>query len=232
MARSLSGRFLKGFLSGVVVSLAGITLFSSWWRLNEEDGLPQLSLTTIERAAHWTYHNFGLSLVLFALTAVLFVLTLARLKRLLSEASAVEEVVQTDHLTDVWISVFFGVGVIWTAIGMRSALLYALGDVDVLAGTGDQSHGVLQRLVDGGILVALSSTILGGVGGYFMRIIKAVLVGAELQRYYDRAARSQGADIQGTLERIEDSLDAIVRAELSAKEHNHASSALVSRLSE
>ena len=232
MARPLRGKFLAGFFSGAGISLAGVTLLVIWLRSNVEHELPWLGFRTMERAASWAYHNFGLSLLLFVLTTALFVCTLVNLKRRLSEASAMEQVVQSDHLTDVWISLFFGIGVIWTAIGMRSALLYALGDVEALAGAGGQSHGVLQRLVDGGILVALSSTILGGIGGYLMRIVKAVVVGAELQRYYDRAARAQGADIQGILERIEDSLDAMLRADLRTKEYSNASSALVSRLSQ
>jgi hypothetical protein len=44
-------------------------------------------------------------------------------------------------------------------------------------------------MVDGGILLALSTTIFGGVGGYLMRAWKAVVAGAELKRYYDAEAR-------------------------------------------
>lgn len=230
MARPRRGRFAAGFFAGVGIGLATSMLLFLWFQLNDERETTLFAFAALERAAGWAYYNFGLSLLLFVLTAVLFACTLVGLKRRLGEAGALEQVVQADHLTDVWISLFFGIGVIWTAIGMRSALLYALGDVEAMAGVGSPSHGVLQRLVDGGILVALSSTILGGVGGYLMRIVKAVTVGAELQRYYDRAARSQGADIQGTLERIEDSLDAMLRAGLSTKEFNRDSSALVSRI--
>ena len=230
MTRPRRGKFVAGFVAGVAVSLLASALVVFAFRLS--DGRTLFPFAALERAAGWAYHNFGLSLSLFALTALLFVYTLVGLKHRLGKGCVIEQVVQADHLSDVWISLFFGIGVIWTAIGMRGALLYALGEVEAVAGAGNPSHDVLQRLVDGGILVALSSTILGGVGGYLMRIVKAVTVGAELQRYYDRAARSQGADIQGTLERIENSLDAMLRAGLSTKEFNRDTSALVSRISQ
>ena len=40
---------------------------------------------------------------------------------------------------------------------------------------------MLERMIDGGILLALSTTIFGGVGGYMMRVYKAVTLGARLQ---------------------------------------------------
>ena len=63
----------------------------------------------------------------------------------------------------------------WTAIGMRSALVYALGDPETTAADG--AFNLLRNLVDGGILIALSTTIFGGVGGYLMRVSKTVFVG-------------------------------------------------------
>ena len=70
---------------------------------------------------------------------------------------------QLDHLTDIWTTLFFGTGDIWTAIGMRSALIFALGDRDVALQDG--AFAMLERMIDGGILLALSTTIFGGIGG-------------------------------------------------------------------
>jgi hypothetical protein len=64
----------------------------------------------------------------------------------------------------------------------------------------------LERLVDGGILVALSTTIVGGVGGYLMRLVKAMLVGAALHEYYRAQERGDLRDIVASLARIEASL--------------------------
>ena len=117
------------------------------------------------------------------------------------ENRPLDEVAQADHLTDTWTSLFFGVGVIWTAIGMRGALLYALGDPETTAQDG--AFAVLQRMVNGGILVALSTTIFGGIGGYVMRVVKTVVVGAPLKRYYESAARESADGIQNTLVAME-----------------------------
>ena len=103
----------------------------------------------------------------------------------LAGGAPVDAVAQHDHLTDVWTSLFFGVGVIWTAIGMRGALVQALAPASPPGGGVE----VLERMVDGGILLALSTTIFGGVGGYLMRVWKTLAVGAMLKRYYEREQR-------------------------------------------
>jgi len=96
---------------------------------------------------------------------------------------------------------FFGTGVIWTAIGMRSALIFALGDRDIALQQG--AFAMLERLVDGGILLALSTTIFGGVGGYIMRVYKTVTLGTRLQQQYDAAARADTSEMRASLLRIE-----------------------------
>jgi hypothetical protein len=67
-------------------------------------------------------------------------------------------------------------------------------------------------MVDGGVLVALSTTIFGGIGGYLMRVYKSVTLGALLQRRYDLAARADTSRIRDTLERIENHLKAAGRS--------------------
>ena len=55
--------------------------------------------------------------------------------------------VQLDHLTDIWTTLFFGTGVIWTAIGMRSALIFALGwRVPFVVNFGSVTVGDVARL--------------------------------------------------------------------------------------
>ena len=76
----------------------------------------------------WAYVNLGSSIPVFALLLLAFFFTMNRLQSLLESERPVNQVVQLDHLTDIWTTLFFGTGVIWTAIGMRSALIYALGD--------------------------------------------------------------------------------------------------------
>ena len=84
---------------------------------------------------------------------------------------------------------------------MRSALIFALGDPDSTVQAG--AFAVLQRLVDGGILLALSTTIFGGIGGYLMRVYKSIALGSQLQQRYDRAARVDTSSMRDALHRIE-----------------------------
>jgi hypothetical protein len=65
---------------------------------------------------------------------------------------------------------------------------------------------VLQRLVDGGILTALSTTILGGVGGYLMRVTKGLYLGARLNRYYEAQDQGQSARVEHLLRGIQQSI--------------------------
>ena len=153
---------------------------------------------------NWAYSNLGSSIPVFAALLIAFFFSLGRLRNYVAAERPINEIVQLDHLTDIWTTLFFGTGVIWTAIGMRSALLYALGEPDATIQQG--AFAMLQRLVDGGILLALSTTIFGGVGGYVMRVYKSMTLGAELQRQYDRAARVDTAQMRESLQRIEEHL--------------------------
>ena len=99
---------------------------------------------------------------------------------------------------------------------MRSALIYALGDRDVALQQG--AFAMLERMIDGGILLALSTTIFGGVGGYLMRVYKTVTLGAELQQRYDRAARADTSEMRDSLQRIELHLSEQMRGQAGTPE--------------
>ena len=60
---------------------------------------------------------------------------------------------------------------------MRNALLVSLGSMDAETAARKGAFSILTQLVDGGILLSLSTTIVGGIGGYFMRMIKAWTAG-------------------------------------------------------
>jgi hypothetical protein len=140
----------------------------------------------------------------FAGLLLAFFVTLGRLGRSLDDDKPVDRIVQLDQLTEIWTTLFFGTGVIWTAIGMRSALIFALGDRDVALQEG--AFAMLERMIDGGILLALSTTIFGGIGGYLMRVYKTVTLGSRLQQRYDRAARADTSEMRESLQRIEQHL--------------------------
>ena len=199
-----SRSFVQGLSAGALGSLVGagsiLYVLSRGQFVTFTDGMlpdPASWLT-------WVYDNLGSSLPVFALLLLAFSITLNRLRKHLRQDDAIEKIVQLDHLADTWTTLFFGTGVIWTAIGMRSALIFALGDPDATVQAG--AFAVLQRLVDGGILLALSTTIFGGVGGYLMRVYKSIALGAQLQQRYDKAARVDTSSMKDALHRVEEHL--------------------------
>ncbi|MCP4299836.1 MAG: hypothetical protein GY783_04580 [Gammaproteobacteria bacterium] len=202
MSRSLV--FLKGLAAGALGTLIGgsATLY-----LLSRFGVIHFSDTAISSPGewlHWAYTNLGSSIPVFAILLLAYFVTLGRLRIALEEARPINQIVHLDHLTDIWTTLFFGTGVIWTAIGMRSALIYALGDRDAALQQG--AFAMLERMIDGGILLALSTTIFGGVGGYVMRVYKTIMLGTQLQQQYDNAARADTSEMRESLQRIEQHL--------------------------
>ncbi len=199
MSRTLV--FLKGLAAGAlgtlvggaavlyVLSRAGIIHFADTAASNPGEWL------------HWAYTNLGLSIPVFAGLLLAYFVTLGRLRTAVEQSRPINQVVQLDNLTDIWTTLFFGTGVIWTAIGMRSALLFALGDRDAALAQG--AFAMLERMIDGGILLALSTTIFGGIGGYLMRVYKTITLGSRLQQQYDQAARADTSEMRQSLQRIE-----------------------------
>lgn len=203
--------FLQGMLVGLGATLVGgVTLVYVLARAQ----LIQTDNAAMTQAAvwlEWVYANLGLSIPVFAVLLVVFMVTVARLRQHIEKDSGVNQIVQLDHLSDIWITLFFGTGVIWTAIGMRSALIFALGDRDAAMSQG--AFAMLERMVNGGILLALSTTIFGGIGGYLMRVYKTVSLGSDLQHCYDRAARADTSEMRASLQRIEKNLRANPKTE-------------------
>lgn len=202
-ARNSRG-FLSGMLLGVALSL--LTGLIGVYLLIVLDIISVSVVDTpgLQAVSEWTRRNLGLSVLPFGITLALYVHSLRTLARRLDDNSPQNEVGQLEHLTDVWTSLFFGIGVIWTAIGMRSALLYAIGDPAVAAQSG--AFAILTRLVDGGILTALTTTIVGGIGGYLMRVTKSSYLGTKLSRYYEELEQRHAARVEHLLRDIRESI--------------------------
>ena len=205
------GGFSAGFFSGALgVLLIGAALIYML-NMSEVVSISVLKIPSVQHALGWTYDNLRLSVIPFFLTALCFAGSLMRLRRLLSDpAASADKVAQTEHLVDIWINLFFGIGVIWTAIGMRGALLEGLGDLNSQSAARLGAFSILQRLVDGGILLALSTTIFGAVGGYALRLIKSLTVGTRIKAYYNRLALQQAESVQHVLQSIDDRLGQMV----------------------
>lgn len=202
-------QFLKGLAAGALGTLLGV---SAALYVLSRAGLIQLNGGVVVSPGewlHWAYTNLGSSIPVFALLLLAYFVTLGRLRAALQDARPIDQIVQLDHLTDIWTTLFFGTGVIWTAIGMRSALIFALGDRAAAMQQG--AFAMLERMIDGGILLALSTTIFGGIGGYLMRVYKTITLGTRLQQQYDQAARADTSEMRVSLRRIEQHLSNVSR---------------------
>ena len=123
--------FPGGFITGAVGALfLGIVLLYGL-NMSEVLAISVLDVPSIQRVLSWAYENLRLSVIPFFLTLILYAGALWRLKHYLRDhGTSVEKIAQADHLVDIWINLFFGIGVIWTAIGMRGALLEGLGNLN------------------------------------------------------------------------------------------------------
>jgi hypothetical protein len=203
-----NGGFLTGFAWGLATSTSALLLLPLFWPGAEAMVVPANRVWLLLWQG-WQELNRNLqgSVLPFALVLVVYFIQLQRLQVLLQASEpAPDKVVRHEQLLDLSANLFFGIGVIWTAIGMRDALLHGLGDPVVSATAG--AFSVLQRLVDGGILLALSTTIVGGAGGYMMRVIKSVVLGEKLTALYVRESQRPADASLATLERIEHQLQA------------------------
>ena len=126
---------ISGFSAGFVTGAVGVLVVGAailyMLNMSEVVAISVLNIPSVQRVLGWTYQNLRLSVIPFSLTFLCFVGSLLRLNRYLADpAVSVEKIAQTEQLVDIWINLFFGIGVIWTAIGMRGALLEGIGDLN------------------------------------------------------------------------------------------------------
>ena len=196
------GSFSVGnFLAGIVTGLCVITALIYGFTLSGGVSLVLHGGAPFAETWYWLVDNLGFSIFAFALVFVLYAGLLLSLRREVERAEPDESrLVALDHRLDLIAGVCFGVGVIFTAIGLRSALLETLGGLDETSARTLGAFNVLRRLVDEGILLALSTTIVGGVAGYAMRVIKNFWLGGQL---IDFLRKKGDADQVRVLERLE-----------------------------
>jgi len=209
--------FVSGLTLGAITALAGG--MAAVYILNMTQvvaisivGVPDIHQTPdIYQTLAWAYDNLRLSVIPFSLVLMLFCRDLVMMRRQLDQSAiSLEAVCQRESLIDMWAKIFFGIGVIWTAIGLRNALLEGVGGLDASAAAAQGAFVILRRLVDGGILLALSTTIVGGIGGYAMHLFKALLVGKKLQAYYLQADARQADEVARTLNAMARDLSILV----------------------
>lgn len=192
--KTIASAFLLSFLWTGILLAAGIfsgsiTITAHFpWLLNP---------------AAFMYRHLRLSLVPFTLLLIAYGCLVMQIRNgLASDRTSLARLCYLDRLLNCTIAAFFGIGVIWTAIGMESALMQALGGVSSggmdAASSGISAWGLLERLVNGGLLLALSTTIFGGACGYLLRMLKIMFIGPAWDRHIlqEREDGQTGASTQ------------------------------------
>ena len=155
--------------------LLSLGVFSGWIRIS-------VSAPWLLNPMAFIYRHLRLSIVPFGCLYLFYGYLICRIRQLLQAGDEkLSKLTYYDRLLNTTISMFFGVGVIWTAIGMEGALMHALGAVgQEQVATGSLSaFGMMERLVNGGLLLALSTTVFGGISGYLLRLLKIVFIGRD-----------------------------------------------------
>ena len=141
------------------------------------------SLPWLLEPGAFIFRHLRLSLIPFGILLLAYLLLVTRIRRALNHPATTRSTLSfLDRILNTVIGAFFGVGVIWTAVGMESALISALNGLHE-AGGGIGPQELLDRLVNGGLLLALSTTIFGGSCGYLLRILKITLIGSGWDRF-------------------------------------------------
>lgn len=192
-------RVFQGFAVGVITAAAALYGVNRTGQAGDASGFSPAEIL------NWCGENLGMSSLVFALVFVMYLYYLFKLKNVLAEKTPdPTRVISLADKTDLLISLFFAVGVIWTAIGMRNALLVSLGNMDADLAAEKGAFFILKKLVDGGMLVALSTTIFGGIGGYLMRGGRSWLTGESLTDFYEKERRDEHRAVTDRLDRIAD----------------------------
>ena len=184
--KSILGIFLLSLCWCVLFLSLGV--FSGWVTIS-------ISAPWLINPAAFLYRHLRLSVVPFGCLFLLYAYLIAKICRHLGrEETKISRLTYYDRLLNTTISTFFGVGVIWTAVGMETALMQVLDGVNEgqEAVAALSAWGLLERLVNGGLLLALSTTVFGGVCGYLLRLLKIVLLGDKLDRFVLNEAGEHG----------------------------------------
>ncbi len=197
--------FIQGLFTGILCVGAGFYFLS----LTGGIVISATRTTSVIDILNWCYQNLGVSLVFFSMVLFLFFGYLIKLNHLLSAKEQDHKAINNaEDRIELLINIFFAIGVIWTAIGMRNALLASLGNMDAQMAAQKGAFDILRKLVDGGILLALSTTIFGGIGGYTMRAVKSWVVDGRLFQYYEERCKEEKKEVNDRLDKIATLLEA------------------------
>jgi hypothetical protein len=194
-----------GLAAGVLA--AAIALHRGWAELLGSVELPNASAAPATTPGGglgaWVETNLGSSWIPFSVIGILYGTSLLGARqRLRAWSDAPHGWTSSVGTLQLWSSTFFGIGVLWTAVGMRGAMIYSLGDLGPAGPAGTTAFELMNRLVNGGVLTALTTTIVGGAGSYLMNVLTQLYVVLPSQRTAARLRAIEVRRLHQALERI------------------------------
>ena len=127
-------------------------------------------------------HSILFFISVFLGYGLFFVLLRMSLLRFRSDPEQIENIRFYNAGTEIFITLSFAIGVLFTAWGLQNALVSALGGMNEEEAGRLGAWGILKQLVENGFLIAFWTTIVGGSAGYLMRLFKFLSLGRELGR--------------------------------------------------
>jgi hypothetical protein len=197
-----------------VLACSGLLIYFDASGMNEF--IPPPWMATVFQ---WLMTYLGSAIFFFVPVLTGYVICFVRLKQSLStyrsDLAQAEKIRFYSGAMEILTTLFFAIGVIFTAWGLQNALVSALEGLGRTEASRLGAWGILKRLVDNGILIALWTTIVGGTGGYLMRVGKYFFLAKDLNRYVEwREGRSESilADGLESLRRHVEGIEQSIRA--------------------
>lgn len=214
----------SGFLSGILIG-GGLAAAISYYIMvmtGAENVVDHLAFLF-----NWAKKNLGYSLPVFSIWLAAYIFFLNRLvtNLKLGLQSAADADYDLPHviasqrkLVTMFAGLFLMTGVLFTAVGMYNSLTGALGSLDAETAAKLGAFNILRRLVDEGIMLALSSTIVGLGGMAIMQVYTEIRTG-KLNRQFNALQQKRSEDrALGIFKEIRDNLITLVAATSSANE--------------
>ena len=158
---------------------------------------------------HWVNINLGFSVFFFVALFALWLVLFIKLNHNLTAKAPLEVVQHAIQKLDLTVSLFIAVGVIFTAIGLRDCLISTLGGLGSQSPTDISAFEMMGALINNGLLVALTSTIVGAIGGYLLKAAKSWYLGAKINAYNVSLQQTMKDEADQKHQQVVDLLNAI-----------------------
>ncbi len=177
MTYSKSSDFIVGLLDGFFL---GLLISPAYFYFTGNPAFIQL----FDQILSWLETNLGYSAHLFLIICLFYRIYWSKINYKLKTVSQKNwvDILHYEEVLTALAVIAMVIGVIWTALGMRSALAAIFSNDEMSMSDGGVLE-LLDQLINGGILTALTSTIVGASMGTLFRLFKIFFLNKRLNQY-------------------------------------------------